>query len=661
MCGLVGFITRGERANRNSCSAMIAEMTRTLQHRGPDSSGTWVDPAHPVALGHRRLSIIDLTSEGHQPMLSEDGRRVIVYNGEIYNYLEIKKELQAALSHPGGIDSAPLHFRGHSDTEVLLAAITVWGLEETLKHLNGMFAFALWDREDRSLSLVRDRFGKKPLYLGWVNGSFVFGSELKAFKAFPGFANEVDRGALAQYLRHNCIPSPHSIYRKIYKLPPGCKVTLGFDQVLEADSYEEIAPLVQSYWSAEKVFDEGLHKQAADDPEAVEEQLDTLLRDAVRCRMISDVPLGAFLSGGIDSSLVVALMQAQSAIPVKTYTIGFQEASHNEAEDARRVAEHLGTDHHELYLAPKDVLDVVPLLPVLYDEPFADSSQIPTYLISKFARQEVTVALSGDGGDEIFGGYNRYSWAPEIWGKMRRWPKTIRRLAASLLSGVPPSIWPHVLKVLAMHHRTPADKIMKIAAFLREESPGEIYRSLVSHWQEPALVVMGGVEPPTALMDGDRIIDRLGFATAMMYLDQITYLPDDILVKVDRASMGVSLEVRAPLLDYRLAEFTAALPLDQKIREKKGKHLLRKILCRYVPRECIERPKMGFEMPIGDWLRADLREWAEELLSETRLRNDGYFNPLPVRKKWAQHITGKRNWQFHLWDILMFQAWLERQ
>ncbi len=622
-------------------------MAQTLHHRGPDSGGVWSDESRSFAMSHRRLSIIDLSEEGHQPMLSADGRYVISFNGEIYNFPALRKDLEG-VGHT---------FRGHSDTEVLLAAIVEYGVDSTLSKLNGMFAFALWDREEKILSLVRDRLGKKPLYFGWVDGAFVFGSELKALKAYPGFSNDINRQALSLFLRHNCIPAPYSIYQNIYKLPPGTCLNLTESLATKASCYEDVSGEIRPYWSAIQVCGAGLANVSSDSAETLEEQLDCLLRDAVSSRMISDVPLGAFLSGGIDSSLVVALMQTQSDRPVKTFTIGFEATAHNEAEDAERVARHLGTEHHELYLSPQDVLDAVPRLPVLYDEPFADSSQIPTYLVSKFAREHVTVALSGDGGDELFGGYNRYSWAPEIWKKMSLWPTPVRAAVAILLEAIPPKAWPRLLSLLKINHRTPADKILKLANVLKASGPGEIYKTLVSHWDSPGEVVIDGREPLTHLINADKIINGLGFVEGMMCLDQTTFLPDDILTKVDRATMGVSLEARTPLLDYRVAEFAARLPLALKVNNRQGKYLLRKVLDRYVPRELIERPKMGFELPISDWLRGPLRDWAEALLSEARLKDEGYFYPGLIRQRWVEHLAGKRNWQFHLWDILMFQAW----
>ncbi len=662
MCGIAGRLSSPDKF----CPDVPAAMAATLHHRGPDDSGVWSDPDRGIALAHRRLSILDLSPEGHQPMHSACGRYVIVFNGEIYNHGELKSKLLAAghgsrkteIKHP--IPSTqPLVFRGHSDTEILLTAISQWGLERTLAHSNGMFAFALWDREAQTLTLVRDRLGKKPLCFGWVAGGFAFASELKALRAIPGFDNPIDRDALTLYFRHNCIPEPYSIYRGIHKLPPGTSLTLDLERALKAGCFTDVSEHVRPYWSARTIFEAGQVQPFTGSEGDILADLDLLLRDAVAMRMVADVPLGAFLSGGIDSSLVVALMQVQAAQPVKTFTIGFDEAAHNEAEEAKRVAQHLGTEHFELFLSPQVALDVVPRLPALYDEPFADSSQIPTFLVSTFARSEVTVALSGDGGDELFGGYNRYLWAPRLWQKMSPWPLAMRRMAAKTLDGISPKSWEHLASMLGVSHRTPADKIQKIVTCLNSASPGDIYRTLVSHWENPKELVVGGHEPATRLAGMDEDIDQFGFTQAMIYADTVGYLPDDILVKVDRASMGVSLEARAPLLDYRVAEFAARVPLALKIRGGQGKYLLRQLLYRYVPKELVERPKMGFEMPIAAWLRGPLRDWAEDLIDERRLREDGYLDPAPIRIRWQEHLAGRRNWQFHLWDVLMFQAWRE--
>lgn len=663
MCGLVGAFSA-----RSGISAEVVKgMASALRHRGPDDAGTWCDPEVGIALGHRRLSIIDLSPEGHQPMVSACGRYVIAYNGEIYNFQDLRAELLEAGSPSPVTGHPPLAFRGHSDTEVLLAAIGAWGLIPTLERANGMFAFALWDRQERTLTLARDRLGKKPLYFGWSSGALVFGSELKALRAFPGFANPIDRDVLHLYLRHHCIPAPSSIYQGIYKLPPASLLTLRANILAggAARSWGELAPMVERYWSSAGMAETGTRSLLPGSDDELAEDLDALLRDAVGCRMLADVPLGAFLSGGIDSSVVVALMQAQSDRPVKTFSIGSHHGEYNEAEFAAAVARHLGTDHTELYLSGEEARAVIPALPTIFDEPFSDSSQIATYLVSRLARQSVTVALSGDGGDELFGGYNRHSWAPKVLAGVGRWPSGLRRGLASGLSLLTPAQWDALVGRLEpvlpqrLRMRRAGDKLQKLASALPARGAEDLYLRLVSHWPAPEEVVVGGREPLSLITDPSRHPALVDFASRMMYLDLVTYLPDDILVKVDRASMAVSLEARAPLLDYRLVEFAWRLPLAAKIREGQGKWLLRQVLFRYVPRDLIERPKMGFAVPIDAWLRGPLRDWAEALLDEGRLRQEGYFNPAPIRRKWREHLAGKRNWQDQLWDILMFQAWLE--
>ncbi|MBE3039506.1 MAG: asparagine synthase (glutamine-hydrolyzing), partial [Chloroflexi bacterium] len=584
---------------------------------------------------------------GHQPMLSADGRYVIVFNGEIYNFAELRTEL-SALGHG---------FRGHSDTEMMLAAVSQWGLVPAVRRFNGMFAFALWDRQERQLHLVRDRLGIKPLYYGRAGQAFLFGSELKALRAHPAFRGEIDRNALALYLRHNAIPAPYTIYTNFYKLLPGTILTLFGDQ-----SHQIPAPT--PYWSAREMAEAGVARPfTGSDREAVRE-LDERLRLSVRERMIADVPLGAFLSGGVDSSTIVALMQAQSSRPVRTFTIGFQESGYNEAEYAREVARHLGTDHTELYVTPEQARAVIPRLPALYDEPFADSSQIPTFLISELARRHVTVSLSGDGGDELFGGYNRYSWAKKIWRTVGWIPASLRSHAAAALLRIPPASWEAALSGRFIPSRwrisEASEKIRKIAESLPADSPEAVYLDLVSHWKEPASIVRGAAEPPTLLTSRESWAYLPDYTAWMMYMDLVTYLPDDILVKVDRASMGVSLEARVPYLDdHRVVEFAWRLPLRMKMRHGQGKWLLRQVLYQYVPRQMIERPKKGFSVPIDAWLKGPLCEWAESLLGERRLKDEGFFNPKPIRQKWQEHLIGKHNWQYHLWDILMFQAWHE--
>lgn len=648
MCGIAGFIDTTFKMGEGELTSTVKRITGTLVHRGPDDCGVWVDSEAGVALGHRRLSIVDLSAEGHQPMNSACGRYVVVYNGEIYNFRALADELKAL-----GED-----FRGHSDTEVMLGAIVKWGLTDALKKFNGMFAFALWDRREKVLHLVRDRLGKKPLYYGWMGKTFVFASELKALRMHPDFKADIDRGALALYMRHNYIPSPYSIYKGIRKLTPGSSVRI---RSSDAGKEFEVVP----YWSAKEVAENGLRSPFKGTSEEAVTALDELLRDAVSQRMVADVPLGAFLSGGIDSSLVVALMQAQSTRPVKTFSIGFHEEGYNEAKEAMAVARHLGTEHTELYVKAEEAMDVIPRLPGLYDEPFSDSSQIPTFLVSELARKQVTVSLSGDGGDELFAGYKRYFWAESIWGKVGWMPRGARSALASTIKSLTPGTWDLFFNIFGralpakLRQRTTGDRMHKLAGILDAGTQREIYKSLVSHWENPSAIVIGSTEHLTAFTDKDRWGSLDNFTRWMMYMDLVTYLPDDILVKVDRDSMGVSLEARAPLLDHRVVEFAWRLPLDMNTSDGKGKLLLRKLLYKYVPRELVERPKMGFGVPIDSWLRGPLRDWAEALLDEGRLRSEGILDPLPIRAKWDEHLSGRRNWQYHIWDILMFQAWKE--
>ncbi len=648
MCGLTGFFEEADNRNPDVMRDIVTDMTTTLILRGPDDSGEWVDAATGIALGFRRLAIVDLTPAGHQPMESASGRFMMVFNGEVYNFQEIRAELEASGNAPA--------WRGHSDTEVMLAAFEAWGVEASVTRFIGMFAGALWDRHHRVLHLFRDRLGVKPMYYGWMGSTFLFGSELKALKAHPAFRPEVNRNALALMLRHNYIPAPYSIYKNVYKLLPGTILSLKAGK-------RDAEPV--PYWQAKEVAEYGVaHPFTGSDEEAIAE-LDTLMRDAVRLRMIADVPLGVFLSGGIDSSVVTSLMQAQSDRPVKTFSIGFQENAYNEAKHAKAVAQHLGTEHTEFYVSPEEALAVIPQLPQLYDEPFADSSQIPTYLVSKLARQHVTVSLSGDGGDELFGGYNRYFWCNSIWKRVGWMSSGMRKMTASSMTAISPTNWNSIFSALApvlpakAKQRNPGDKLAKLAEVVRTNSPEQMYMELVSHWKNPADVVLGGCEPPTALTDKTQWANLSDFTQRMMFLDLITYLPDDILAKVDRASMGTSLEAREPLLDHRLVEFAWRLPMNMKIRDGQGKWILRQVLYNYVPQTLIDRPKMGFAMPNDVWLRGPLRDWAENLLDEGRLRREGFFDPAPIRQKWQEHLSGRYNWQYYLWDILMFQAWLE--
>ena len=640
MCGITGFLDCSRQLNDVELQSTVTRMSDTIRHRGPDDSGAWVDAQAGIALGFRRLAIVDLTPTGHQPMSSADGRFIIVFNGEIYNFAGLRQEL-IGLGHS---------FRGTSDTEVMLAAVCQWGVEDAVKRFNGMFAFALWDRREQRLHLVRDRLGIKPLFYTWMGQTLLFGSELKALRAHPAFQTEIDRNALALHLRYSYIPAPYSIYQGVKKLTPGAILTIA-----AAQGAGGAQP--QPYWSARQIAEQGVaHPFQGSDAEA-ESELDRLLRQSVSQRMIADVPLGAFLSGGVDSATVVALMQAQNERPVKTFTIGFYEDSYNEAIYAKAVAAHLGTEHTELYVTPEEAQAVIPRLPTLYDEPFSDPSQIPTFLVSQLARRHVTVSLSGDGGDELFAGYNRYYYGRQIWQNVSWLPRPLRAAGGKLLGLFSPGQLEAVQK--GTRQSEVAEKVRKVAEVLGAENPEAVYYRLVSHWKEPTAVVKGSVEPPTILSDCRRWANLPDFTQRMMFLDLVTYLPDDILAKVDRASMGVSLEGRVPLLDdHRVVEFAWRLPLKFKIREGQSKWLLRQVLYRYVPPAMIERPKKGFSVPIDAWLRGPLRAWVEDLLSEPRLRQEGYFNPQPIRQKWCEHLEGKHNWHYYLWDVLMFQAWL---
>lgn len=644
MCGIAGFWQREAACDMDSIARVMADC---IVHRGPDDSGIWVDEANRVALAHRRLSVIDLSAGGHQPMVSARGRYVLVYNGEIYNHLELRRELEAAGDAP--------KWRGHSDTETILGCVEAWGIEATLQRCLGMFAFALWDRQDCSLTLARDRAGEKPLYYGWQGDSFLFGSELKALRAHPAFNAAVDRGALVLLLRHNYIPAPYSIYQRVFKLQPGTWLKL---RAGERDAQP------QAYWSLAEVAERGTTAPFEGSEADAVEALARVLGKAVAGQRVADVPLGALLSGGIDSSLITALMQAQSSAPIRTFTIGFEEKAYDEAVHARAVASHLGTQHTELRLSANDALELIPRLPAMYDEPFADSSQLPTHLVMKLARQHVTVALSGDAGDEFFGGYNRYVVAPRAWCRVQWMPAQVRRWVGSAMTAIPADAVNRLASPLARRFgiAQPGDKAHKLGRRLRSvRSIDELFVSLVTEWPDAAAMVVNG-HVPANLLDERKEWPKLQSSVArMMALDGMTYLPDDILVKVDRASMAVSLETRAPFLDRDVMEFAWRLPMSMKLRDGKGKWILRELLDRHLPRSLVERPKMGFGIPLDQWLRGPLREWAGDLLAEDRLRREGYFLPAFVSNAWLAHQRSNGNFGYRLWSVLMFQAWLEAQ
>jgi asparagine synthase (glutamine-hydrolysing) len=663
MCGIAGVFNR---STVRELEQSVRRMADTLYHRGPDDGGVWADEAASVALGHRRLSILDLSPAGHQPMASVGGRYVIAFNGEVYNHLELRQELDrhASLAMTSGA------WRGHSDTETLLACFEAWGIEKTLASAAGMFAIALWDRETRSLTLARDRMGEKPLYYGWQGETFLFGSELKALKAHPAFRAGIDRGALALLLRHNYVPGPYSIYEGIYKLPAGTYLEVTADRALSlgpscppgcspaSGRGEPIA-----YWSLGEVTERGVANPFSGSDADALDSLERHLGAAVRSQMVADVPLGALLSGGLDSTAITALMQANSSRPVRTFTIGFDEREYDEATHARAVAKHLGTDHTELRLSGDDALALVPQMPSMYDEPFADSSQLPTHLAMKLARQHVTVALSGDAGDELLGGYNRYVQVPKVWERMGWMPPPMRRALGACLTALPSEAINRLTGPLARYAgiAQPGAKAHRIGQRLSEiRSMDELYVSLVSEWARDGSVVVDGYMPHNLLDDQARWPRLSDPVARMMALDGLTYLPDDILVKVDRAAMAMSLETRTPFLDRDVVEFAWSLPMHMKIRNGQGKWLLRQLLDRYVPRELVERPKMGFGIPLDAWLRGPLRDWAESLLAADRLRREGYLQPAPIRAVWKAHLAGA-SYGYRLWSVLMFQAWLEQQ
>lgn len=628
MCGITGFWVQ-PRESREVLSAHLSSMNDALLHRGPDDGGIWVDENVGIGLANRRLAILDLSSSGHQPILSSCGRFVIAYNGEVYNFETIRKTLL----------QSGRQFRSHTDTEVIAEGCAVWGVLETLRQLNGMFAFALWDRKDKALTLVRDRVGIKPLYYGRFGSVLLFGSELKALVAHPAFRKEIDQNSLALFLRHGYIPAPYTIYKNVRKLPPGHYLTL----LTEQDSLEPT-----SYWSAKTLVDD--HGISPDEATA---ELDTLLRDAVRLQMVSDVPLGAFLSGGIDSSTVVALMQAQSTRRIRTFSIGFTEEGYNEANYASKVAEHLGTEHEELYVSPEMVADSVQRMPVMYDEPLADTSQIPTYLLAKLTRRHVTVSLSGDGGDELFGGYDHYRQFCRRWKILRRVPQPLRAFGAGAVRSIVSS--PDIFRG-AGSYRIWA-RFRNLAGILEAPSPELLSHHCLSHWRAPASLVSNAQEPSTAFTDEAQWSNTTDPLHRIMYLDLITYLPEDVLAKVDRASMAVSLEARVPILDHRVVEFAMAIPARLKFREGRTKWLLRAVLRRYVSESLFDRPKMGFSLPIGLWLRTMLRPWAEDLLGNELNAQREWMDVNSIRQKWTEHKNGVHDWGQQLWNVLMFEAW----
>ncbi|MFP4464779.1 MAG: asparagine synthase (glutamine-hydrolyzing) [Alphaproteobacteria bacterium] len=647
MCGITGLYTFDPRPERTRIAQENKAMCDALSSRGPDSDGQWIDPQSPLALGHRRLSILDLSPAGAQPMSSECGRYVIVFNGEIYNFKQIRDTLAAQ-----GHDQP---YKGHSDTEILLRAFVHWSVHKTLESINGMFAFALWDKKAKALYLARDRMGKKPLYIGWSGSTLVFASELKALCAHSTFKRDVNRAALTTFMRFGYVPAPLTIYNDVWQLPAGQMMALDI-RMLRAG--QDFMPMSEPYWSHKKALlaaQENPVKIDSDNQDSIIEEFENLLGTCVKERMIADVPLGAFLSGGIDSSTIVALMQKHAASPVKTYTIGFENKEYNEAAHAKEIAQHLKTEHHECVLKAKDALDIVPALAEIYDEPFADASAIPTFLVSRFARESVTVALSGDGGDEMLGGYNRHINGAKIWNASQNIPPRLRPILAKIIGTIPPDIWSKARPSAPQF----GGHMHKFAEALNAKTQSDLYLSLVSKHKAPKACVIDGFEPRIPLVDPDSQIKEieLKFAEHMMYWDALSYLNGDILTKVDRASMAVGLEARAPLLDRRIYDYVWRLPLNHKIKEGKGKWLLREVLSRHIPKELFERPKQGFSVPIAHWLRTDLKDWAQNLLDQKALKEMGLLDYRYIDKIWQAHQKGQGNHAERLWCVLMFLAW----
>lgn len=620
-------------------------MSGAMVHRGPDDAGCWVDPEMGVALGHRRLAIVDLSQTGHQPMVSGTGRYVITYNGEVYNFRDLKEELKPLSGE----------WKGGSDTEVVLSAIETWGIKGALNRFVGMFAFALWDRKDQTLCLARDRMGEKPLYYGWTGQTFVFGSELKSLCKHPRMVRQVDRTALNLYLRHNYIPAPYSIYSGVYKLLPGSILQISPNE----SSNREMKPEI--FWSLKETCLFSAQKRPPRNEKEIIDSFEAGLKTTIGQQMVADVPLGAFLSGGIDSSVVVSLMQAQSSKSVKTFTVGFKESGFDEAQHASRVAGHLGTEHNEFYLFPNDAIEMIDDLPMIYDEPFADVSGIPSILISKMTRTQVTVSLSGDGGDELFAGYDRYYWVLSLWRKLKIFPPGVRRVFRQIISAIPVNLWDTIFDLAprpSSRFRLNGDRLHKLADMITAGDMSAFYKRFVSFWHHPERVVLGSPEPLSNPCPQYRMLDRGGCLRSMQYWDMTSYLPDDILVKVDRASMSQSLESRAPFLDHRIVQMAMAIPNRVNAASQDRKWLLKGILAKYLPPHLFERPKKGFSVPIAQWLRGPLKTWAGDLLNPGRIEQEGFFDPALVKQKWDEHQADKRDWHYHLWSILVFQTWL---